>query len=228
MGLSGMQKTTLLDYPGKVATTVFLSGCDFRCPFCHNGTLVCGGGDALTERELMAHLEKRKGIIDGVVITGGEPTLWNGLEKLIRNIRSMGYAVKLDTNGNHPDVLARIMETGIDYVAMDIKNSLKNYGQTIGLLDFDTKRIETRAATLMSGGVDYEFRTTVVDELHTWNDFMEIAEWLAGAKRYFLQGFVDNGDILGGGHMSAAPKEKMEKYADILKKTIDFVEIRGV
>ena len=131
----------------------------------------------------------------------------------------MGYAVKLDTNGNHPDVLARIMETGIDYVAMDIKNSLKNYGQTIGLLDFDTKRIETSAATLMSGGVDYEFRTTVVDELHTWNDFYGDCGMACRSETLFLQGFVDNGDILGGGAYECGSKrKKMEKYADILKK----------
>ncbi len=227
MGICAFQKTTLLDFPGKVAATVFIGGCDFRCPFCHNSSIVAGGGPS-KEAELMRHLEKRRGLLDGVVITGGEPTLWKGLLNLIEKIKDMGYSVKLDTNGNHPDVLEQALLAGVDYVAMDIKSSLKGYPSAVGRSGFDTKNVERSAAMLMEGKTDYEFRTTVVDELHTWKDFMDISEWLRGAKRFFLQSFVDNGSILCGGGLSAAPLEKMEKYAEILKRTIPVVELRGV
>ena len=232
MKIAGLQKLTLLDYPGKLACTVFLEGCNLRCPFCHNAALVMPGREEETEeidrQALFAFLSKRKGVLQGVCITGGEPLLRPQTEDLIEQIRGMGYAVKLDTNGCFPDRLDRLLTRGlVDYVAMDIKNAPGRYPETVGIPAFDVAPVKRSAALLMEGRVPYEFRTTVVEELHTEEDFLQIGRWLAGAAQYFLQGFVDSGDLVGSG-LHAAPKEKMERYAALLRPFIPAAALRGV
>lgn len=229
MKIHGLQKMTLLDFPGKVACTVFLGGCDFRCPYCHNFELVDGSAPAIMEEgELFAFLEKRRGLLDGVAITGGEPTLRSDLPELMRAIRDMGYAVKLDTNGGHPDRLAAILGAGLaDYVSMDIKNSPEKYARTVGLDAIDLAPIRESARLLMAGEADYEFRTTVVDELHDAADFEAIGQWIAGAKRYFLQAFTDRDSVPFAG-LHAPSDEKMRQYAEIARRYVPQTQLRGV
>ena len=232
MKIMGLQKLTLLDYPGRLACTVFLEGCNLRCPFCHNASLVLPGhggeNEELSQEEFFAFLTKRKGILQGVCITGGEPLLWPQTKQLIARIRDMGYAVKLDTNGCFPDRLEDLIEHRmVDYVAMDIKNAPESYPKTVGIPDFDTAPVKRSAALLLQGRVEYEFRTTVVEELHTEEDFVKIGRWLAGAERYFLQGFVDSGDLIAAG-LHPAPKEKMERFVELVRPNIPSAELRGV
>ena len=234
---------TLLDFPGHVACTVFLGGCDLRCPFCHNYELATGKvPPVMEEEELFAFLSKRKGLLDGVAVTGGEPCLHRDLPELLTRIRELGFAVKLDTNGTHPDMLREILERGLaDYVAMDIKNSPGKYAQTTGT-DRGTEadreravnaepafvgRIRESVRLLMDGGTDYEFRTTVVNELHETEDFEEIGRWIKGAKRYFLQCFADRDTVPYAG-LSAPSKAKLEACAAIARRYIEDVQIRGI
>lgn len=232
--IKGLQKLTLLDYPGRLACTVFLAGCDLRCPFCHNAGLVIPGrageaGGAISRGELMDFLKKRRGVLDGVCVTGGEPLMTPETPELIRDIRALGYSVKLDTNGTFPGVLRALVSDGlVDYVAMDIKNQLPRYAATVGVPGLDTHPVEESAAFLLSGRVDYEFRTTVVKELHSREDFENIGVWLRGAKRYFLQGFVDSGDLVGSGSLHAASKDEMQRFADAVRPFVPSVELRGV
>ena len=229
MKIHGLQKMTLLDFPGRVACTVFLGGCDFRCPYCHNFELVDGSAPAIMEEgELFAFLQKRRGLLDGVAITGGEPTLRPDLPELMRRIREMGYAVKLDTNGGHPGRLAAILEEGLaDYVSMDIKNSPEKYARTCGLEQVDLEPIRESVRLLMAGETDYEFRTTVVDELHQAADFEAIGAWIAGARRYFLQAFVDRDSVPFGG-LHAPSDESMRAYARIAGRYVEDTQLRGV
>lgn len=231
MKIHGLQKMTLLDFPGHVACTVFLGGCDLRCPFCHNYELATGKvPPVMEEEELFAFLSKRKGLLDGVAVTGGEPCLHRDLPELLARIRELGFAVKLDTNGTHPDMLREILERGLaDYVAMDIKNSPGKYAFTAGMAaepDF-VSAVRESVRILMESGTDYEFRTTVVDELHEVQDFEEIGRWIRGAKRYFLQCFTDRDTVPYGG-LSAPSKAKMEACAAIAKRYIADVQIRGM
>jgi pyruvate formate lyase activating enzyme len=220
---------TLLDYPGRIACTVFLSGCDMRCPFCHNSELVDGTAPAIMEEEeLLSFLEKRRGLLDGVAFTGGEPCLQKNLPELMRKIREMGFAIKLDTNGNHPDMLEKMISEGlVDYVAMDIKNSPEKYAVTCGLETLDLTKIRQSVEILKSGRVDYEFRTTVVAQFHEENDFRLIGQWLQGAKRYFLQSFTDRDSVPYGG-MSAPSREEIFRYAQIAQENIPDTQVRGV
>ena len=225
---------TLLDFPGRVACTVFLGGCNFRCPFCHNSEILDGKEEAvMDDGELLAFLAKRQGILDGVCITGGEPTLKAGLEELLRQIKALGYPVKLDTNGYRPDVLKKLVEEGlVDYVAMDIKNSPSEYGRTVGLSRMDISRIEESVRFLTQGNVDYEFRTTVVAELHSEDSIAEMGEWLsdtAGApiKRLFLQSFVDRDTVMFAG-LHAASEAQMTRFKEILESFVENVKIRGI
>jgi len=228
MNIQGLQKMTLLDYPGRVACTVFLGGCDFRCPFCHNFELVAGPlPAAVDEEELFAFLKKRQGLLDGVAITGGEPCLRKDLPEFIERIRALGYPVKLDTNGNHPDMLARLLDAGlVDYVAMDIKNSPLKYARTVGLRSIDLQAISESIALLMRGSIECEFRTTVVHELHDDGDFEEIGRWIEGAKRYFLQPFADR-DTVPDRTLSAPSAADLERYRAISSRYVRNVEIRG-
>ena len=229
MKLHGLQKMTLLDFPGHVACTVFLGGCDFRCPFCHNFELVDGTAPPIMDdTEFFAFLSKRTGLLDGVAITGGEPCLHKELPEFLRRIREMGFAVKLDTNGYHPEMLRRILSEGLtDYVAMDIKNSPERYAETCGVSKIDFSRIEESISLLMKSGVDYEFRTTVVEELHTASDFAAVAETIRGAKRYFLQPFTDRDSVPFGG-LHAPSKETLEEYAAIARQAVPQTALRGV
>ena len=224
---------TLLDFPGRVACTVFLGGCNFRCPFCHNSELLDGTEEqVMDDKALLSFLAKRKGILDGVCITGGEPTLKKELPQLLREIKALGYPVKLDTNGYRPEVLKALVEEGlVDYVAMDIKNSPDEYGKTVGLSKMDISRIEESIRFLAKGTVDYEFRTTVVSQLHTKKSIEDMGKWLldtAGApvKQLFLQPFVDRDTVMFAG-LQAPETAQMAEYTAILESFAESVKIRG-
>lgn len=230
MLINGFQKLTILDYPGKVACIVFTPGCNFRCPFCHNASLVThiDKETYIDVDEVLSYLKKRQGLLDGVVITGGEPLLQDEIEDFIAEIKSLGYSVKLDTNGSFPEKLISVVEKGlVDYVAMDIKNSKEKYGETIGVSDFDISPIEHSVEFLLLGKVDYEFRTTVVKNFHTLDDIQDIVVWLKGTHKYFLQNFVDSGDLISDGLEPVSAlllKEMKEKALEF----IPTVEIRGI
>lgn len=229
MKIYGLQKMTLLDFPEHVACTVFLGGCDFRCPFCHNYELAeASAKPVMEEEELLAFLKKREGLLDGVAFTGGEPCLHTGLPDLFKRIRQMGFAIKLDTNGCHPELLQRLLEQGlVDYVAMDIKNSPEKYAQTAGVDHVDMARIQKSIALIMDQSPDYEFRTTVIQELHEEEDFPKMGEMIRGAKKYFLQGFTDRDTVpFEGFHAPSA--ETMQSYAEIMSRYVAMAALRGM
>lgn len=229
MKIHGIQKMTLLDFPGCVSCTVFLGGCDFRCPFCHNFELIDGTmKPTMDDSELIKFLESRKGLLEGVAITGGEPLMHSDLPELIKKITDIGYRVKLDTNGYHPELLKSILDSGlVEYVAMDIKNSPEKYALTCGLDKVDLGKIKQSISILMNGPADYEFRTTVVNELHDEEDFYKIGEMIKGAKRYFLQRFTDR-DSVPYGNLTAPSFDKMHEFADIARKFVPDTSLRGV
>lgn len=230
MKLGGLQKMTLLDFPGKVACTVFTVGCNFRCPFCHNSSLVVSPEvPELPQDDFFAFLKKRQGLLDGVAITGGEPLLHPDMPEFLEKIRALGYAVKLDTNGAFPDRLQKILAAGLaDYVAMDVKNSKEKYELTAGIAGILPK-VEQSASILREGKTPFEFRTTLVDELHEPADFAAIGKWIAGTERYFIQGFVDSGDILAGGDaFHAAGPEKAAACLEAVRALVPNARLRGV
>ena len=229
MKIHGLQKMTLLDFPGKVACTVFLGGCDFRCPFCHNFELVDGTAKpVMDDEELLSFLSKRKGLLDGVAFTGGEPCLHRELPLLMEKIRDMGYQIKLDSNGYHPEMLSSILDRGlVDYVAMDIKNSEEKYALTCGVDHIDMDIIKESISVLMNSGIDYEFRTTVVSQLHGDEDFHAIGRMIEGARHYYLQCFTDR-DSVPFAALSAPGREELLRYADIVRPHVMEVAIRGV
>ena len=228
MNIHGLQKMTLLDFPGAVACTVFLGGCDFRCPYCHNAELLDPNFPPLMdETELLAFLKKRQGLLDGVCITGGEPLLRQELPTLLGEIRALGYKIKLDTNGAHPAQLRRILDAGLaDYVAMDIKNSPERYAETIGRAQFDVAPIRESVRLLMAGDTDYEFRTTVVAELHGEEDIRAIGRWIAGARRYFLQPFTDRETVPLAG-LSAPTQAQLDRFLAIARVFVPETQLRG-
>lgn len=216
MKIGGFSKLTLLDFPGSVACIVFTSGCNFRCPFCHNASLVTHTDDSenTSEDEILSYLKKRKGLLDGVVITGGEPLLQKGIEEFIIKVRELGYKVKLDTNGSFPDKLKNLLDKGLlDYVAMDIKNCKEKYSITAGC-EVNLDDIEKSIWLLENSGVDYELRTTVARELHNSADIKSIAQWINKTPKYFIQNFKNSGDIVGE-NLSEFSKDDLE----ILLKT---------
>jgi len=230
MRISGLQKLTLLDFPGHTACTVFTGGCNYRCPFCHNAELVLRPGEQpeIPEAEFFSLLQKRRGLLDGVAVTGGEPTLQPDLPEFLRRIREMGYAVKLDTNGTHPDLLKRLVaEDLVQYAAMDIKNSPGRYAETAGTEDPQLDRIRESAAFLLEGTVPYEFRTTVVRELHRPEDLAEIGRWLQGAERYFIQCYTDSGDLIQEG-FSPCSREELDLLLAAVQPFIPAARLRGV
>ena len=229
MKIHGLQKMTLLDFPGLVACTVFLGGCDLRCPFCHNAELLdMNVPGIMDEKELYAFLETRRGKLDGVAVTGGEPTLRKDLPELLRTIKDMGFKVKLDTTGNHPDMLKTVVGEGlVDYVAMDVKNSKERYAETVGLTGFDISRVDESISFLLRGDVEYEFRTTVVKQFHDRDSFIGIAEWIKGAEKYYLQNFVDRDTVPFAG-LEARSENELKEYAEIVKPYVGVVELRGV
>ena len=229
--IGGIQKLTLLDYPGRVAATIFTVGCNFRCPFCHNAPLVnrVDKNSFIDKGEILQFLKRRVGILDGVVITGGEPTLMSDLPEFISEIKAMGYSVKLDTNGTDSEMLEYLINNRmIDYVAMDIKNCLEKYCDTAGVdCSFNLDAIKRSAEILMQNKVDFEFRTTVVLPYHMEEDFDRIGEWLAGDEKFFLQAFVDSGNLVGDG-VHGATKEEMLTFCNKLKQYVKNAQIRGI
>ncbi|MBQ8372558.1 MAG: anaerobic ribonucleoside-triphosphate reductase activating protein [Clostridia bacterium] len=230
MIIKGLQKLTLLDFPGKVACTLFTYGCNFRCPFCHNASLVTAAidsTDTVKEEDFFAFLESRRGMLEGVCISGGEPTLQKDLGEFIKRIRSMGFAVKLDTNGYRPEVLRELISDGLlDYVAMDIKNSPSSYARTVGIDDFDMSKINESVEILKTSGVPFEFRTTVVNELHTDMDMIEIGQWIGEVDRYLLQDFKDSGDLIFDG-LHGYDKKDLSYLLNLLNVYIPSAKIRG-
>lgn len=232
MKISGIQKLTLLDYPGTVACTLFTAGCNFRCPFCHNAALVLPEqieDGSLDEDEVLDFLKKRQGILDGVAITGGEPMLHRDLTELLSKIKALGYKIKLDTNGSNPEMLKEVIERRlIDRVAMDIKNSPAAYGETIGVENFDLAPIEKSKDMLLCGDMDYEFRTTVVKGIHTEESLIEAAKWIKGAKEYYLQQFKDSGNLILPDGLSAYDEKEMHALAELVREYVPAAEVRGV
>ena len=231
MLVSGLQKLTLLDYPGKVACTVFTGGCNFRCPFCHNSALVLPDQLAheSSAEQVLAFLRKRVGVLDGVAVTGGEPLLHPDIADFLKEIKAMGFLVKLDTNGSFPDRLIGIVEAGLaDRVAMDIKNAPALYAKTVGLERFDLAGVTKSKDFLLEGRVDYEFRTTVVKGLHTEESLLAAAEWIRGAREYYLQQYKDSGAILDAEGLGAFDADEMHRLADAVREIVPTVEVRGV
>lgn len=230
MKIHGFQKTTLLDYPGHLAATIFFGGCNFLCPYCHNGSLVlCPDNLPLIPKdEVLNTLKKRRGILEGVCITGGEPTLAAGLTDFIAEIKELGFLVKLDTNGSNPARLKELVLSGlIDYVAMDIKNSRNKYVKTIGKDSYSTEKIAESVDFLLTDKVSYEFRTTVTKELHTPADFLAIGEWIKGAKAYYLQSYKVSEDVISP-VFSGYAKEELMLIQKSLLPFVEKVEIRGL
>lgn len=230
--IGGLQKVTLLDYPGKAAAAVFTGGCNFKCPFCHNKELVFlpDNYEFFPAERVLEYLEKRRGLLDGVCISGGEPLIQDGLEEFIEAIREMGYLVKLDTNGYYPEKLEEIVHAGlVDYVAMDLKNTSEKYAETAGLNPevFQIDRIEKSIEFLMHGNVEYEFRTTVVRELHTKEDLQAMAKRIQGARHYYLQQYQDSGSVIQPG-WTAYDADEMAGLLAAVKAFVPDAELRGV
>ena len=229
MYLCGLQKLSMVDYPGKLAATVFTGGCNLRCPFCHNALLVTRLAETpvLPEEDVLSFLQRRRGLLDGVVLSGGEPLLQPDAADFLRKVRGMGFAVKLDTNGCFPERLAAILEAGlVDYAAMDIKNCREKYPQTVGVPGFDTAAVEESVRLLARSGVDHEFRTTFVRELHTAADVEAMGRWLQGAPRYYLQNFADSGNLIQEGWHGFTALE-LQGFADIARPFFKQVDLRG-
>ena len=230
MQFSGFQKLTLLDFPEKTACTLFTAGCNFRCPFCHNAALVThiDNTNYFSEEYVLDYLKKRQGVLDGVCITGGEPLMHPGLPDFIKKVKELGYSVKLDTNGSYPERLTSLIDSGlIDYVAMDIKNSPEKYIETADCSEEHLEKVKQSVEILKSGKIDFEFRTTVVREYHTSEDIKKIAEWIHPAKKYFLQNFIDSGDLIKN-NLSAVSRETLEFMRYIAQDTIPNTQIRGI
>lgn len=230
MNIIGLNKTTLLDYPEHLAATVFTAGCNFRCPFCHNRDLVVQPDlqECISEEEIFRFLKKRQGIVQGICITGGEPTLQPDLCTFIRKIKQFGYLVKLDTNGYRPGTLETLLkEQLLDYIAMDIKAPLEKYGQVTGCPGLDTDRIRTSISLIQNSGISYEFRTTVVKELHERKDFQALADLLIGSKAYFLQAYRDNENVIRRG-FHAYSKEDMLEFTEMIREKIPNTSVRGI
>lgn len=227
--IKGFIKNSFVDYPGKVAATVFTGGCNFSCPFCHNGELVTSPGkmETIPIWEIMEFLDKRKGLIDGIVITGGEPTIYPGLRDFILKIKEKGFLVKLDSNGHEPLVLEKlIQENIIDYIAMDIKNSPEKYAETAGLKKIDISRIIKSVEIIKNSGIDYEFRTTVMKEFHNKEDIVKIKDWLGSSKKYVLQNYNPKEGQVEDIIFTPFSEEELEEFKEILSENIQKVEIR--
>ena len=232
--ICGLQKMTLLDYPGKIACTVFLGGCNFRCPFCHNSELFMGKPEKHMEDEaFFRFLSSRKGLLDGICVSGGEPTLYKDLPEFMEKIKTLGFLVKLDTNGYRPQVIKDLVQAGlVDYIAMDVKNSPARYAQTVGLETVDMEKIEESLRFLIDGDIDYELRTTLVAQLHDETSMQNMGAWLGSLvpgkrpKKLFLQSFVDRDTVLFG-NLSSPETEVTQRFAAVLEPFVDTVTIRN-
>lgn len=229
MFIKGFQKLTLLDFPGRTACTVFTGGCNLRCPFCHNALLVTEMDDACYEEsEIFEHLEKRKNVIDGIAITGGEPLLQKDIERFLYELKETGVAVKLDTNGCYPEKLEGILELGlVDYIAMDVKNCPEKYAQTVGVGGFDITPVQKSIELIKNSGIPYEFRTTVTENFHTIDDIESLAEWIKGAEKYFLQSFADSGQLIDSS-CKGVNKATMYEMLEKAKKYVPNAQVRGI
>lgn len=228
MLIGGFQKMTVLDFPGKIACILFTYGCNLKCPFCHNASLVIDNIEEFSQEEIFKYLEKRKGVLDGVCVSGGEPFLQPDIMEFLQKLKNTGLAVKIDTNGTSPEKLRYAVENGlVDYVAMDIKNSKEKYPLTTGIQDIDIGKIEESVKFLLDSDIDYEFRTTVVREYHTEQDMVCIGEWIKGAKNYFLQSFTDSGNLIGE-NLSAHSPETMHDFERIVRPFVQNIGVRGV
>ncbi len=229
MDFNGWEKLSLVDFDDHISTTLFSAGCNMRCPFCHNRTLVLTPNEnpVIDWREIEDYLKRRRGIIDAVVITGGEPTINKDLIDKIQEIKKLGYLIKLDSNGTNPDLLIDLVNLGlVDYVAMDIKNCMEKYGETCGNSFIDLSKIKESIDFLIGGVVDYEFRTTIIDEFHSNDDMERIGHLLDGAKRYFLQKYVDGENCIKPG-FHEVDKEKALRFKAIMSKYVGEVSLRG-
>ena len=227
MQLGGLQQLTLLDRPGRLACPACTVGCNSRCPWCHTGSLVRGTGETFDASELLVFLRKRRGVLDGVCISGGEPLLHDTLAATLRAVKDLGYAVKLDTNGSFPDKLRQLVEAGlVDYVAMDVKNCREHYGVTVGIPNLDVSPMVESVSYLLSEPVEFEFRTTVVGQFHNRENLEALGRWIAGAKRYFLQSFVDGETLLSRGCTGLSPQE-MEALRQAVLPWVPGAELRG-
>lgn len=227
MRIYGLQKLSLVDYPGKTAAVLFTGGCNFRCPFCHNFGLVQDPGEPLDDGEVFGYLKKRTGLLDAVVITGGEPLIHPDIADLIEKVRELGYPVKLDTNGTFPARLAELLTRGlVDYVAMDIKNSREKYYLTAGC-EVDLDSVNKSIMLLKSGTTDYEFRTTVVSQLHEEEDFVNIGEWIKGGEKYYLQKFKDSENVPYG-NLTAPSDSEMERFLSVIQRFVPNAALRGI
>ncbi len=232
MKITGIQKLTLLDYPGVVACTVFTAGCNFRCPFCHNSSLVLPeqiDDNFLEDDEVFEFLKKRRGVLDGVAVTGGEPLLNADIADFLVKVKSLGYKIKLDTNGSNPELLSDIIRNKlVDRVAMDIKNAPEDYAKTVGMDSIDISAVERSKEILLSGSIDYEFRTTVVKGIHTRESLLAAAEWIRGAEEYYLQQFKDSGNLILSEGLTAYNEKEMESMADAVREIVPSVLVRGI
>jgi pyruvate formate lyase activating enzyme len=236
MKICGFQKTTLLDYPGITACSVFTGGCNLRCPYCHNPSLVIGScfEEIISETDFFAFLKKRRGVLDGVCITGGEPLIHSDIKDFIVKIKKEGYLVKLDTNGSQPNRLKELVLNGlVNYVAMDIKSSPVNYARAVGLPDIDLSKIQESINFLMENHTDYEFRTTAVKGIHTVDDFLEIGKWIAGAEKFFIQNYIDSGDTLSSKCgfdeiLTGFSQTELNLFLALCRKNLYNTALRGV
>ena len=227
MDFVGIDKFSLLDFEDKISCVLFCKPCNYRCPFCHNGTTVLEAETTIPFEDILEYLQSRKGLIDAVVVSGGEPTLMPDLKEKIIKLKELGFLIKLDTNGTNPEVVKDLYENHlIDYVAMDIKNSFVKYAMTVGVKNAFLDKISQTIKFLMTSGIDYEFRTTLIDEFHNEQDMRDIAETIKGAKRLYLQKYVDRESCIAHGFHEVS-KEKAERFVDILKGNIKQVSLRG-
>ncbi len=227
MKIAGLEKFSGVDYDGKLACTVFLSGCNFRCPFCHNSPLVISTENNISEQEFFDFLIERKSMLNGVCISGGEPTLYSQLPEFIKKIKALGYSVKLDTNGTNPQMLKTLIDNKrIDYVAMDIKNSFLMYPITVGVDEIDIEKVKQSIKILLENKIDYEFRTTLIKQYHTVDDIITCATEIAGAKKLYLQKFKDSENCLQKG-LTAVSKKDAELYKEIFSDYVERVTLRG-
>ena len=228
MKILGIEKVSFVDYEGMMCATIFTGGCNYRCPFCHNGGIVLDKYKEISEDDILEYLRSRKGLLDAVTISGGEPTLQPDLKEFILKVRGLGFLVKLDTNGTNPDCLIDLIENNLlDYVAIDIKTNFGDYSKVSGVPNSLTENVKKSIEYLKNSGLDYELRTTLVNEFHTKDSIVNMAKELNGHKRLYLQKFKESADCINATGLSAVPKAKANEFVDILKKTISMVELRG-
>lgn len=229
MNIYGLEKLSLVDYDGFIAATVFTGSCNFKCGFCHNSALVLDYKSLppIPENDILAYLKKRKGILEGLCITGGEPTLNPDLPEFIKKVKDVGYSVKVDTNGTNPEMVKLLATEGLaDYFAIDIKNDRENYAEIIGFKTFDTSKIEKTVEFLLSGKIGYEFRTTLIAEYHKAENIRRIGEWIKGADKYFMQKFK-SGDNCIAQNLSPVPEKEANDFAEIVRPFVKSVNLRG-